>query len=189
MKGKDIAIGVLTIIAGVLILLLIDEQNRSKKKDLKIKGLRKQNKDLLTRTLKEKEQIPEDIKSQLIKLIDQYEGVEENVCNELIGVLALIEIGQEVKAIKDLAKIIENLLKEKYKEEKPFKGKKFIPLAKLIEYAKSKSFFNDREYNTACILRDFRNEESHQLNVNDSRNMTTLALIGGIELIVRLDLK
>ena len=110
MKGKDIAIGVLTIIAGVLILLLIDEQNRSKKKDLKIKGLRKQNKDLLTRTLKEKEQIPEDIKSQLIKLIDQYEGVEENVCNELIGVLALIEIGQEVKAIKDLAKIIENLL-------------------------------------------------------------------------------
>ncbi|NQY30659.1 MAG: hypothetical protein HRT69_14470 [Flavobacteriaceae bacterium] len=189
MKGKDIALGTVTVIAGILIYLLIGEKNLNKLKDREIKYLKKKNKDLLLKSLNDKNQIPNEIKTQIAELIDNYDGVEENICNELIGVLALIEIGQEIKAIKDLTKIIENLLKEKYKEENEFKKKNFVPLARLIDYAKEKDFFNQKEYNTACILRDFRNEESHNLNVTDTRNMILASMLGGIELIFRIGKK
>ncbi len=113
MKGKEIAIGALAFIAGIFMLLLVGEIIENNKKDKKIKELRKLNRDLVKKSLLEKKQIPDDIKNQILELINKYEGIEENVCGELINVLALIEIGQEIKAIKDLAKIIENLLKKK----------------------------------------------------------------------------
>lgn len=189
MKGKDIALGTVTIVAGILIYLLISEKALNKLKEKEIKNLKKEKKDLLLKSLNNKEQIPNEIKRQIIELINNYNGVEDDICNELISVLELIEIGQEIKAIKDLTKIIENLLKEKYEKENDSKSKKFVPLAKLIDYAKESNFFNQKEYNTACILRDFRNEESHNLNVTDTRNMIMASMLGGIELIFRIGKK
>jgi hypothetical protein len=157
--------------------------------DANILNVDDKNIELLKQSLKNKNQIPEDIISQILTLINEYKGIEEDIYNELLGVLDLIKVGQEIKAIKDLTKIIENLLKDKYKNEEKFKGQKFVPFAKLIEYAKELEFFNLKEYNIACILRDFRNEESHQLNVTDTRNMINIALVGGIELISRITRK
>ncbi|CAA0237442.1 conserved hypothetical protein [Tenacibaculum maritimum] len=189
MKGKDIALGTVSIVAGILIYLLLSEKTLNRLKEKEIENLKKEKKDLLLKSLHDKEQIPNEIKEQIIKLINNYHGVEDDICNELISVLELIEIGQEVKAIKDLTKIIENLLKEKFEKENDSKSKKFVPLAKLIDYAKESDFFNQREYSTACILRDFRNEESHNLNVTDTRNMIMASMLGGIELIFRIGKK
>lgn len=170
--------------AGIFICLFANERQKGKLKDVMIQRLRKQNRDLVSQKIKES-QIPTDIKTQIQELISQYEGLEEEICNELVSVLSLIEIGEEIKAIKDLAKIIENILKEKYQNEEPFKDKKFVPLAKLIEHAKNSKLLNPKEYNTACILKEFRNEESHRLNVSDTKNMVMVGLLGGIELILR----
>ena len=46
--------------------------------------------------------------------------------------------------------------------------------------------FNEKTYNAACILHQFRNEESHELAVEDSENMKMAALLGGIEIIILL---
>ncbi len=184
-KKNDIALLTILAVAGVLIYFLIKERAKNDLKDKEIKALKDKNKDLLD-LLKNNDQIPQEIKEQISRLIDNYNDMDENVSNELIRVLALIEIGQEMKAIRDLVKIIENLLKEKYKEDNRIKGKKFVPLAKLIEYGKEDDLFNEKEYSIACLLKEIINEESHKLNVTETTNMVIMAILGGVELIFRI---
>ena len=124
----------------------------------------------------------------MLKDIEEFKFKHPKVSIELKEVLEQIIEGKDIKAIRDLAKIIENLLKEKYKNEPRFAKLKRITLKPLIDYAKEMCLFNDKLYNAACILYQFRNEESHELAVTDTENMKMVALLGGIEIIVLLNI-
>ena len=116
----------------------------------------------------------EDLQDDKLKLLKENLDSNDNVKPEV------------KRQIHELAKIIENLLKERYHKEPRFLKVKKITLKHLIDYAKEFKLFNDKMYNAACILHQFRNEESHELAVKDSENMKMLALLGGIEIIVKL---
>lgn len=186
MSGKNLLIGVLIITAGIFIYLFFEEKERNKKLLLKNTDLQNDRLKLLQENLNINKEITPEVKRQLLALIDQYESKHQKVSIELKDVLEQIQEGKDIKAIRDLAKIIENLLKEKYQNEPRFAKLKRITLKPLIEYAKEMSLFNEKLYNAACILHLFRNEESHELAVTDTENMKMVALLGGIEIIVLL---
>ncbi len=51
---------------------------------------------------------------------------------------------------------------------------------RLLRYVKKIKLFNTKEYNASCILKEFRNEESHKLNVKYGENWQMIGLLGGI---------
>ncbi len=187
MSNKDTTILILTAIAGILGYFLIQEANKNKANTKRIKALEKDRLKLMKDAIENSDHLSKEIKDQIHKLIDEYQEIDEEVAKELVSVLSLVNIGQHEQAIKDLAKIIENMLSEKYKDESKFKSfKKYIPLAKLIEHAKEVKFFSSKEYNASCILKDIRNEVSHELNVRYGSNWQVIGLLGGIEIIFKL---
>lgn len=186
MSGKNLLIATLSIVTGILIYFLIEDKMELKAGKKRIKELEEDRFRLIKDSLANSK-LSEEVKSQILKLISEYRNIDEDVSNELISVLSLIEIGQNEKAIKDLAKIIENILTDKFRKEEKFKKfKKYIPLANLIEHAKEVKLFNVKEYNASCILKEFRNEESHKLNVKYGSNWQIIGLLGGIEIIFKL---
>ncbi len=185
-KGEDILIGTLAITAGLLAILLLGEKIENKELQEENKKLRKDKFKLLKESLKENEKLTPEVKRQIEDLIIQYENSYPQVSSELKDVLDQILAGKDIKAIRDLAKIIENFLKERYSKDPKFAKLNRVTLKPLIEYAKEIKFFNEKQYNTACILHQFRNEESHELAVKDTENMKMAALLGGIEIIILL---
>ena len=185
MSKNAVIIG-LSLIAGILIFVLIEDKKKLNANKKRIDDLELDRLKLIQESLKNSN-LTNEVKNQISKLITDYENLDENVTNELISILSLIEINQEEKAIKDLAKIVENILFDKFKKEEEFKKfKTFIPLANLIEYAKKIKLFNKKEYNASCILREIRNEESHKLNLKYGSNWQMIGLLGGIEIIFKL---
>jgi len=152
MKGKDVLIGALVITAGVFIYLFFDERERNKKLLLKNADLENDKLNLLKENFINNKEITPEVKRQLLALIEEYKSRHPKVSIELKDVLEQIQEGKDIKAIRDLAKIIENLLKEKYQNEPRFAKLKRITLKPLIDYAKEMSLFNDKLYNAACIL-------------------------------------
>jgi hypothetical protein len=186
MSGKNALIVGLVIIAGVMTYFLVMDKKIINYQNKRIGDLEKDRLKLIKDALS-RSNLSEEVKSQILKLINEYRNIDKDISDELISVLSLVEIGQHEKAIKDLAKIIENILADKFKQEDKFKKfKKYIPLAKLIDYAKETKLFNNKEYNAACILKEFRNEESHELNVKYGENWQMIGLLGGIEIVFKL---
>ena len=173
MKNGGLIIGGGVIIAILLLWLAIeiDDKKRLKKDNQNLKEDRLK---LLKEYLKIAKEIPSEIKTQIEKLVIEYDDLDPKVAKELLNVLSLIEQKMEPKAIATLAKIIENLLKDKYAkkmllgkystEEEFLKKKKKITLYKVMEFAKIENFLSDSEYNLATILRGFRNQSSHELD-------------------------
>jgi len=88
-----------------------------------------------------------------------------------------------------LATIIENILKEKIGDDAEFKQKKKrYSLANLLSYAKEINIITKHEFSFGWLLKDIRNEESHELNVNSKKpeNWKTIAFFAGIEIIFKL---
>lgn len=183
MKGKNIAITVLAVVAGVFLILFIKEKKESSELKKRNDDLLQDNLKLLRETLLNRKSVNPDILSQIDRLITYFQNKRPAISKELTDILLQIQNAQEIKAIRDLAKIIENLLKDKYKNEPRFHKSKTITLKPLIDFAKETMFFNDKIYHSACILHQFRNEESHELAVQDSDNMKLSALLGGLEII------
>lgn len=186
MSNKNAIIIGLAIIAGILTYFLIEDQKEIKSGKKRIKELEEDRLKLIKDSLSNSN-LSEEVKNQILKLIQEYKNIDSDISNELISILSLIEIGQNEKAIKDLTKIIENILTDKFKKEEKFKKfKNYIPLSNLIEYANEIKLFNNKEYNASCILKEFRNEESHKLNVKYGNNWQMIGLLGGIEIIFKL---
>jgi hypothetical protein len=195
MKKEHILIGGGAIIA-ILLLWLSYELMEKKKLEKENESLKKDRLKLIKEYLKIAKEIPSEIKSQIEKLVTEYEDLDQKVAIELLDVLNLIEQKMEPKAIAALAKIIENLLKDKfsedilngkYSDEEEFrKKKKGITFHKAIEHAKSVNFLSDHEYNLTNLLREYRNESSHELGVKFSKNWQTIAFLTGIEIVFKI---
>lgn len=135
------------------------------------------------------------VKKKINELIDTYKEIDLKVTNELTAAMALIEIKQPVKAAFSLAKIVENLLEEKYSSNVAFNefvkennnGKKKDPsFHDYIEFAKKEKLIETEEYHFAKGLKAIRNQEGHELDVKKHENWLLTAIFTGIGLIFKL---
>jgi len=143
----------------------------------------------LEKLIDQNQEVDADLKKKLQKLIHQYQGVNPKVSNELISALALIEIKQKSKAAFSLAKIIENLLKKRYQNDEKFKSKSRVSFHKLLDHAKESNDISSDQYFFAKGLKEIRNEEGHELDVEKDDSWFKSALYIGIGLILKLDEK
>lgn len=188
MKGKNILI--VALIAFVLFALgwAMNERERAKKKDKMIDRLRNENKEikmayleLLEKFLKATDVEPNVIE-ELHRLQAEIDEIETAIHVELESVIKRISDGEGTKAVKDLAKIVENVLKEKAKQDESFTIRRPM-LNDLLVYAKEKGLICSRLYENGLKLRDLRNMESHQLAPSCSKLEIGMSVFAGIEII------
>lgn len=165
----------------------INEKN--KRVVLEKKILKKENDylHLLSQYLTKENDLPEEIKAQIINLRKEYIGIQDDIAIELQTVIDLIEQKKEEIAIEKLTKIIENILKDKLVEEGKLEGKRKCPaLAKMLEKALEFNWITRHEFNFSLLLKDNRNEEAHDLAVNFPRNWKMISFLAGIQIIYQL---
>jgi hypothetical protein len=181
----------LTVIAGFLIWWLLDQNN---KKGIMLKSLiderEKLNEDLkqLKETLDKTSDLTDELKIKLNELISKYQNVDPNVASELSGAFVLIEIRQPVKAMLSLGKIIENQLKKLFAADREFKSQSSkSDFSSFLEYAKKTKVLNKEEYHYANAIREIRNQEAHELNVQKNEISISSGLLIATDLILKLD--
>lgn len=149
----------------------------------------------LKEMIRNNDHLESEVKKKLVNLIDTYKGIDSKVSNELIAAMALIEAKQPTKAAFSLAKIVENLLEEKYSQNGEFKefvknknsGKKRNPVFNdYLEYAKNQNLIESEEFHFAKGLKEIRNQEGHELDVKKHENWLATAFFTGIGLIFKL---
>jgi len=132
----------------------------------------------LKKTIESKENLPDEIKTNLGKLISDFDKLDKNISAELISISSLIEIDEKPKALFSLAKIIENLLKKIYKEKLNFN--------KLIDKAKEQKLITAEECHFVHGIREIRNKEGHEINVKVESYLTASSFIIGIGIISKI---
>jgi hypothetical protein len=149
----------------------------------------------LKKMIRDNDQLESEVKKKLVTLIDTYKGIDKKVSNELTAAMALIEAKQPTKAAFSLAKIVENLLEEKYSQNGEFKefvksknkGKKRNPVFNdYLEYAKNQHHIGTDEFHFAKGLKEIRNQEGHELDVKKQDSWLATAFFTGIGLIMKL---
>lgn len=191
MKLKDI----LYIIIGVLALavwwLIDDKEKRALKTDRIIKRLRKDSHDtkkaylnLFEKYLKTQQNVDVGVIAELEKLQKSIDTLDFEVHIELESVINNLNEGKSEEAVRLLAKIIENKLKEKATKDPSFKGKPM--LNNLLEYAKKCSWITLGQFENAMLLKVIRNKESHELAVQEETKNLGLSIFSGIDLIYAL---
>lgn len=154
-----------------------------------------QNMISLREMINNNDQLEGEVKKKLVTLIDTYKGIDSKVSNELTAAMALIEAKQPTKAAFSLAKIVENLLQEKYSQNGDFKeyvkkknnGKKRNAVFNdYLDYAKQEKLIESDEFHFAKGLKEIRNQEGHELDVKKQDNWLATAFFTGIGLIMKL---
>lgn len=191
MKGKDLFYAVLALTVLLLLWLFIDERERGKRKDKIIDTLRNENEELkisyltlFQKYLEKDASIEPSIIEELEKLKSKMDKLDTPTHIELKSVIKQVNNNDGVKAVKDLAKIVENKLKDKAEKENTFKKSK--SLANLLDYALDCKWINERMHKNGIFLKDIRNKESHELAVELPTHEIGIAIYGGIDILYRL---
>ncbi|TCK67246.1 hypothetical protein DFQ05_1019 [Winogradskyella wandonensis] len=179
-------------VLGLLIAWLFnDKHNRAIKTDRIIKKLRKDNYDtkkaylsLLEKYLKTQQNVDLGIIAELEKLKTSIDTLDFTVHIELETVISNLNEGRTTEAVRVLAKVVENKLKEKANKDESFKGKPM--LHNLLEHAKKCSWITLRQFENAMLLKVIRNKESHDLAVQEETKTLGLTIFSGIDLIYAL---
>lgn len=189
---KDIIIGALILIVIVLGWWLINEKTRNSLKDRTIRRLTNENDeirkaylDLLQRFMLLHNHANPDILKELEKLKELTVNLDREIHLAIDKVISLINDGHYEVAIRDLGKIIENILKAKIKEDTTFKKKH--DLKHYLEHAKECKWIKAHEHGFAELIRILRNEDSHELNVKVEPHQFGLAVFAGVEIIYSLN--
>lgn len=166
---------------------LLESEDREKKLSRENTALRNvvsALKNEVNEIIDKKDELSEDVKSQLKSLIEEYKDIDEKVTDELLSVTTLLEIKEDTKAIMGLAKIIERLLKQIYSEDNELRDNaRFVD---LIEHAKRKNLIENEEYHYLNGLRTIRNEEAHGVGVKKNYNIVSSSLLIGVSIILKL---
>jgi hypothetical protein len=191
MKIKDVIIAGLVIAVLVLLWLFINEKRKAELLDKATKKLSEENEslkigylNLLEKYLKTQEKVGPDVIEELQKLKTDIDHLETSIHVELDSVIDHVNSGKGTKAVKDLAKIVENQLKEKAANDSSFT--KNPTLNNLLEHAKNCNWIKPHEHAFGHLLRGIRNQESHELAVQESEYRIGLAIFSGIEIIYSL---
>lgn len=174
----------------------IKEKNQSlNKKDKRIDELEVNNLHLIQELLKTNSTLPDIVKKQLVDLIANYEVKNAKIALEVRSIVRLIEAEEYEKAVMAIAKIIEVILKNKLAKQDDFKNRLVSKEGKkrravfndYIEHAQSLNIITKGEYLIALGLKEYRNEEAHEIGVKRELNYNMGSILSGIELIVKFD--
>lgn len=181
---------IIVLIAVLLFLLgwTMNERERAKKKDKIMDRLKEENKELkmaylsLLEKFLEANGVEPSVVEELHRLKSEIDEMDTEIHVELDSVIKRISDGEGTKAVKDLAKIVENVLKEKAVKDETFTKKRPM-LNDLLLYAKEKGLICTRLYENGLKLRDLRNKESHELAPSCTKLEIGMSVFTGIEII------
>ena len=188
MKGKNVMIIVLIAVLLFLLGWTMNERERAKKKDKIMDRLKEENKELkmaylsLLEKFLEANGVEPSVVEELHRLKSEIDEMDTEIHVELDSVIKRISDGEGTKAVKDLAKIVENVLKEKAVKDEIFTKKRPM-LNDLLLYAKEKGLICTRLYENGLKLRDLRNKESHELAPSCTKLEIGMSVFTGIEII------
>lgn len=146
----------------------------------------------LKKRINENEAFNDEIKKKLRELIQKNKNINPLVSEELTKIAAFIEIKQEESAVFNLAKIIENLLKELYrndevvKEKARKKGHRYPHFEDYLEYAKEKGVISHDDYLLVSLAKSIRNKEAHELGGKKEKSRIAASLLAGFGVILCL---
>ena len=172
---------------AIIIMAYLYFENQKIKKEKR--ELEADNLKLIYDSINKNPNFSDEVKHQLEKLVVKFKTINPKISNEIAQALQLIQIGQIENAIEDLAKIIENLLKEHYKEDNNFKtwlGKKKADFQSRLEFCKHEKKINKVEFSFFVAVKTIRNEEDHELDVNLPNYLNASGLIIGIGGIIKV---
>lgn len=191
MKLKDILYILIGVLGLIVLWLFDDKKKRAVKADRIIKRLRKENHDikkaylgLFEKYLKSQQNVDIGIITELQKLKQSIDNLDYTVHIELESVISNLNEGKTCEAVRILAKVVENKLKEKVFNDESFKGKPM--LYNLLNYAKKSNWITPRQFENALILKEMRNKESHELDVQEETKNLGLSIFSGIDIIYAL---
>ena len=191
MKNEDNSWLIIAILGLLIAWLFNDKYERAIKTDRIIKRLRKDNYEtkkaylgLFEKYLKTQQNVDVGIIAELEKLKTSVDTLDFTVHIELETVISNLNDGKTTEAVRILAKVVENKLKEKATKDESFKGKPM--LHNLLTYAKKCSWITAMQFENALLLKDLRNKESHELDVFADTKTIGLSIFSGIDLIYAL---
>lgn len=191
MKAKENFYLIIALLSLIIIWLFIGKRKRAVKTDRIIKRLRKDNYEtkkaylgLLEKYLKTEKNVDIGIIAELQKLRQSIDTLDFEVHIELEAVIKNLNDGKPEEAVRILAKVVENKLKEKAIKDDSFKGKPM--LHNLLEFAKNCNLITVRQYENGMLLKDIRNKESHELVVLEDTKNLGLCIFSGIDIIYSL---
>ena len=191
-RVKDLIIVVLIIIIALLGWAFINERMKNELKDKAIRRLTDENDelkkgylDLLQKHLLLSENTPKEVIADIERLKDQVVNLSKDVHIELGSVIDNVRNRNGVKAVRELGKIIENVLKEKAANDANFKKKP--TLFNLLVHAKICNWIKPHVQAYVELIREIRNKESHELNVQVEPHKIGLAIYAGIDIIFSLN--
>lgn len=176
MKKKNISNGILIFTIVALILYIIYCKPWEDKEG--------NIKSMLNSILKSTEDIPKEIQEDILELINLCEDIDEDFVKHLKDLPKLMEEKRLYKTIAQLAKIIENLLKKLYANDNEIKNN--ATLNELIEHAKKKGVINEKEFLKLNILRKERNEEAHDINMEEENSEHLFSIVCGIKISLKI---
>lgn len=191
MKAKENFYIIITLLTLLIVWLFIDKRKRAIKTDRIIKRLRKDNYEtkkaylsLFEKYLKTQKNVDLGIITELQKLRQSIDTLDFEVHIELEAVIKNLNEGKPEEAVRILAKVVENKLREKALKDNSFKGKPM--LHNLLEFAKNANLITLRQYENGMLLKDIRNKESHELVVLEETKNLGLCIFSGIDIIYSL---
>jgi len=143
----------------------------------------------LSLALKASTEINEEIKKKLKQLVASNPHLDEDVAAELNSIHDLIDIKQHSKAILAMAKVIENLLKRIYRNDAAFKakmGKRKPTFEDYLNYAREQKLISNEEYHHIAIIKIYRNQEAHELDVRKEKDKVFSSMMSGFSIISTL---
>lgn len=191
MKAKDILNVILAAIVLLVLWLFIDEREKGKRKDALIEKLSQENQrlkeayfTLFEKYLQASNNVEPSTIKELHRLKTEIDYLDTATHQELNSVIAHVDRNEGAKAVKDLAKIVENHLKEKVKNDKSFSKKPM--LHNLLEHAFQCCWMHEYMFSFGKLLKDIRNKESHELAVQLPSHIIGIAIFTGIDIIYSL---
>ena len=188
MKAKDVLYILVIVLVIISIGAFLSKEERAKKADKIIKRLRNENHQLKTaylslfeKYLKTQQNINVGIIEEVAKLKENISLVSMEVHVELEKVIKRLDEGEGVDAIRLIAKIVEDQLKQKAKENPDFKKKPM--LHNLLEFASKCEWISKRQFENGLLLKEVRNKESHELAVTEESRNVGLSIFAGIDII------
>jgi len=127
---------------------------------------------------------PHDLLKELEGLKVHFENVDTQIHKQINTVMNLLTDGYKEKAIFDLSKVIENILKHSYEKVENTKCK--MKFYKLLEYAVKHDWISQEEHQFAKAIKKIRNNEGHQLNSEVDLKDASTAILSGVKIIYHL---
>lgn len=191
MKIKHIAIATLAMLVLVLLWIVLDEEERGKRKDAIIAQLKRENHELkrayfslLEKLLSERPQTEPSVLRELKRVRDEIDELDTATHLEIDSAMRHVAANEYAKAVRDIAKILEVKLKEAVQEEdKPLKRQ---TLQHALEIARSQNVISAQDFENIVHLKAVRNQESHELAVHIEPRDAGLLMFAAIKVMYKV---